>query len=205
MPKAAWCWPIRWRWPARTQPKLMVDFATLTGAASTALTERMSGVFTNRPALAEALVAAGRASGERVWNFPFDADFDATSRARWPTSCSAPSTARAITSSRPASCQRFVPEDIAWAHVDLSSATRRGGLGARQHRGHRLRRALRARAAARTEPAAWRWTRAVTSLSCTARTTGTCTCATARRCPPCCPSPPRVSRAPSSCRTSSRR
>ena len=24
---------------------------------------------------------------------------------------------------------RFVPEDVAWAHVDLSSATRTGGLG----------------------------------------------------------------------------
>ena len=61
---------------ARTKPKFMIDFATLTGAAVHALTERMSGVFTNRPALAERLVEAGRVSGERVWKFPFDADYD---------------------------------------------------------------------------------------------------------------------------------
>ncbi|MBV8974459.1 MAG: hypothetical protein JOY74_04990, partial [Sinobacteraceae bacterium] len=56
----------------RTGPRLMLDFATLTGACVHALTERMSGVFSNRPELAAALVEAGRASGERVWSFPFE-------------------------------------------------------------------------------------------------------------------------------------
>ncbi len=37
---------------ARTRPELIIDFATLTGACVHALTERYSGVFTNRPALA---------------------------------------------------------------------------------------------------------------------------------------------------------
>ena len=35
----------------------------------------------------------------------------------------------------------------------------------------------------------------MTALACAAPTTGTCTCATARRCAPCCPSPRRASRA----------
>src|SRR6202042_1103808 len=61
---------------ARTRPRLTIDFATLTGACVHALTERYSGVFTNRAQLAGALVAAGATSGERVWNFPLDEDFD---------------------------------------------------------------------------------------------------------------------------------
>ena len=61
----------------RTRPRFMLDFATLTGACVYALTERMSGVFTNRPALVPKLLAAGRVSGERVWNFPFEEDYDA--------------------------------------------------------------------------------------------------------------------------------
>ena len=114
---------------ARTRPRLMLDFATLTGACVYALTERMSGVFTNRPALAERLLAAGRASGERLWPFPFDADFDADldSKAADILQCAVEGKGDHILAARFLS--RFVPRQIPWAHVDLSSATRTGGLG----------------------------------------------------------------------------
>jgi leucyl aminopeptidase len=114
---------------ARTRPKFMIDFATLTGAAVYALTERMSGVFTNRPALVEPLVEAGRASGERVWNFPFDADYDSDleSKVADIVQCAVEGKGDHILATRFLS--RFVPENIPWAHVDLSSATRTGGLG----------------------------------------------------------------------------
>jgi leucyl aminopeptidase len=114
---------------ARTKPKLMLDFATLTGAAVYALTERMSGVFTNRPALVEPLMEAGRASGERVWNFPFDADYDSDleSKVADVVQCAVDGKGDHILAARFLS--RFVPKEIPWAHVDLSSATRSGGLG----------------------------------------------------------------------------
>jgi leucyl aminopeptidase len=113
---------------ARTKPRLMIDFATLTGAAVYALTERMSGVFTNRPALVEQLVAAGRASGERVWNFPFDADYDSDleSKVADIVQCAVEGKGDHILAAR--FLNRFVPEEIPWVHVDLSSSTRTGGL-----------------------------------------------------------------------------
>lgn len=113
----------------RTKPRFMLDFATLTGASVYALTERMSGVLTNRPELAEKLVAAGRASGERVWNFPFDADFDGDleSKVADIVQCSVDGKGDHILATR--FLNRFVPEDVAWAHVDLSSVSRSGGLG----------------------------------------------------------------------------
>ena len=114
---------------ARTKPRMMLDFATLTGACVYSLTERMSGVFTNRPALAQKLVDAGRESGERVWTFPFDADFDSDleSKVADIVQCTTEGKGDHILAARFLS--RFVPDDIAWAHVDLSSATRTGGLG----------------------------------------------------------------------------
>ena len=112
---------------ARTKPKFMIDFATLTGAAVYALTERMSGVFTNRPALAGKLVEAGRVSGERVWNFPFDADYDSDleSKVADIVQCAVEGKGDHILAAR--FLNRFVPEEIPWVHVDLSSATRTGG------------------------------------------------------------------------------
>ncbi len=114
---------------ARTRPRLMLDFATLTGACVYALTERMSGVFTNRPMLAERLLAAGRDSGERVWPFPFDADFDTDldSTAADVLQCAVEGKGDHILAARFLS--RFVPRETPWAHVDLSSAVRTGGLG----------------------------------------------------------------------------
>jgi leucyl aminopeptidase len=114
---------------ARTRPRFMLDFATLTGACVHALTERMSGVLTNRPQIAAKLVAAGRESGERVWHFPFDADYDSDleSKVADVLQCAADGKGDHILAARFLS--RFVPEEIPWAHVDLSSATRTGGLG----------------------------------------------------------------------------
>jgi leucyl aminopeptidase len=114
---------------ARTRPRLMIDFATLTGACVYALTERMSGVFSNRPALAAQLTEAGRLSGERVWGFPFESDYDAEleSKVADIVQCALEGKGDHILATR--FLARFVPEEIPWAHVDLSSATRSGGLG----------------------------------------------------------------------------
>jgi len=112
----------------RTRPRLAIDFATLTGACVHALTDRMSGVFSNRPELAAALVEAGRASGERVWSFPFDADYDAEleSKVADVVQCAVDGKGDHILAAR--FLARFVPPGLPWVHLDLASATRSGGL-----------------------------------------------------------------------------
>jgi leucyl aminopeptidase len=113
----------------RTRPRFMIDFATLTGACVYSLTERMSGVFTNTATLVPKLLEAGRSSGERVWNFPFDSDFDSDieSKIADVVQCAVDGKGDHILATRFLS--RFVPPQIPWAHVDLSAATRSGGLG----------------------------------------------------------------------------
>ena len=54
----------------RHRPQAIIDLATLTGSIITALGHHMAGMFTNDPALAAHVAAAGEAVGERVWRMP---------------------------------------------------------------------------------------------------------------------------------------
>jgi leucyl aminopeptidase len=113
---------------SREQPKLIIDYATLTGACVHALTERYSGVFARPAALNETLVEAGRRSGERVWPFPLDEDFDEDLKSTVAdvVQCSPESDGDHILAAR--FLQRFVPSAIPLVHVDLSAAARKKGL-----------------------------------------------------------------------------
>jgi leucyl aminopeptidase len=114
---------------SREKPGLIIDFATLTGQCINALTDRYSGVFSNRPALQDLLAAAGRASGERVWPFPMDEDFDEDLKSSVAdvVQCAVDSEGDHILAARFLS--RFVPKSTPWIHVDLASAARKKGLG----------------------------------------------------------------------------
>lgn len=113
---------------SRTRPACIIDFATLTGACVTSLTERLSGVFTNRPDLRDVLEGAGRDSGERVWTLPMPPDFDddLDSPVADTIQCLIDGKGDHIYAARFLS--RFVAPSVPWVHVDLSSAERAGGL-----------------------------------------------------------------------------
>ena len=113
---------------ARDKPNVMLDFATLTGSCIGALTERMSGVFTNRPAWHATLEKAGRDSGERVWPFPMDEDYDSDldSHVADVLQCTLDSKGDHILAAR--FLNRFVPKETGWVHVDLAASNRSGGL-----------------------------------------------------------------------------
>ncbi len=113
---------------SRSRPAAIIDLATLTGACVTALTERMSAAFTNRPELRESIEQAGAASGERVWVLPCPEDFDADLESKLAdvVQCLVEGKGDHIYAARFLS--RFVAPEIPWLHVDLSAATRHGGL-----------------------------------------------------------------------------
>jgi leucyl aminopeptidase len=58
------------------KPKFMIDLATLTGAIMVALGQEYAGMFANDDKLAERLVKAGEATGERVWRMPLGPEYD---------------------------------------------------------------------------------------------------------------------------------
>lgn len=62
---------------AELDPDVVVDIATLTGAAKVALGQSLAAVYSTDDALAAALVDAGEASGERLWRMPLVEDYRA--------------------------------------------------------------------------------------------------------------------------------
>jgi leucyl aminopeptidase len=113
---------------AREKPAVIIDYATLTGTCVVALTERYSGVFSNRAAANAVLQQAGAASGERVWPFPMDDDYDELLKSDIADikQCSHETAGDHILGARFLS--RFVPRSVPWVHVDLSAGGHKGGL-----------------------------------------------------------------------------
>jgi leucyl aminopeptidase len=114
---------------SREKPHALIDYATLTGACIYSLSSRYSGVFTNRAKLNETLIEAGSNSGERVWPFPLDEDFDESleSPVADTLQCTLEGDADHILAAR--FLKRFVDDKINWVHVDLAASNHKGGLG----------------------------------------------------------------------------
>lgn len=115
---------------SRRNPELIMDFATLTGSMITALGDRMSGVISNTPELACKAVMAGMQSGERIVAFPYDNDYDSDLESDIADikQCTLEGGGDHIHAAR--FLGKFIENDIPWIHTDLSSANRKGGLGA---------------------------------------------------------------------------
>ena len=100
------------------KPELIVDFATLTGAARTALGPDLPALFANDDALADDLLAGGIDRDDPVWRMPLwdgYADLLETDVADLGNAGSSPF-AGSITAAL--FLKRFIPEKTAWAHFD---------------------------------------------------------------------------------------
>ncbi|SCX42217.1 leucyl aminopeptidase family protein [Nitrosospira sp. Nsp1] len=113
---------------ARQKPDVMIDFATLTGSMHVALGSHYSGIFSNREDLVQKALTAGKATGERIWAFPMDADYDAELESKIADikQCSLEGEADHILAAR--FLNRFV-DDVPWLHMDLSASNSKSGLG----------------------------------------------------------------------------
>lgn len=94
-----------------------------------ALGSRYSGVFASSDDLGRMAVDAGRQSGERVCQFPFDADYEPAldSKIADIKQCTLEGEADHILAAR--FLKKFTG-DRPWLHLDLSASSCTGGLGA---------------------------------------------------------------------------
>jgi leucyl aminopeptidase len=113
---------------SQKKPKLIVDFATLTGACVGALSTRISGVLTNREEFIPVLIRAGTNSGERVWPFPLPKDYEDALKSDIADvkQCTLENDADHILAAT--FLKKFLVNDPAWVHVDLSAGNHKGGL-----------------------------------------------------------------------------
>lgn len=114
---------------SRDKPKLIIDYATLTGAVVNAITTRYSGVFTNRPDWHPRLKRIGQNCGERVWPFPIGKEFleDLHSDVADIQQCSADPAGDHILAA--SFLAEFIENDTPWVHIDLAASNHKGGLG----------------------------------------------------------------------------
>jgi leucyl aminopeptidase len=108
-----------WYAQERFKPKAVINLATLTGAVMVALGKEHAGVFSNNDELANALLAAGNTTGEKLWRLPLGPKYDKmidskvadmkNTGGKWGGSISA---AQFL--------QRFIKDGTPWAHLDIA-------------------------------------------------------------------------------------
>ena len=131
-------------------PVLIVDVATLTGAATVALGERTTGVMGSSDEVAAEVAAVMREAGEPAWAMPFPEELrkGLDSTVADMTNVSADRGGGMLVAGL--FLKEFVPDGVAWAHLDIAGSGlqregtvrlhaqgryRRGGAGAHRDRG----------------------------------------------------------------------
>ncbi|WP_156679831.1 leucyl aminopeptidase family protein [Sphingomonas profundi] len=100
------------------EPALLIDFATLTGAARVALGPDLPALFCNDDALAGDLLRAGEAAGDPLWRMPLWAGYRDMLKSTIADINNAGEGGLAGAITAALFLQDFVPEGVAWAHVD---------------------------------------------------------------------------------------
>jgi leucyl aminopeptidase len=99
-------------------PELIVDFATLTGAARVALGPDLPATFVNRDDLAADLESASRAVADPLWRMPLWDPYDENLRSDVADLSNMANNAMAGSIYAALFLRRFVPDGIPWAHLD---------------------------------------------------------------------------------------
>lgn len=101
------------------QPALLLDFATLTGAARVALGPELPALFSNDDSLADAIQRAATATDDPLWRLPLWQGYRAQLDSKIADLNNAPGGGMAGAITAALYLERFVSPETAWAHVDL--------------------------------------------------------------------------------------
>jgi leucyl aminopeptidase len=100
-------------------PDLIIDFATLTGAARVALGPELPALFANDDGLAEGLLAAGTAAEDPLWRLPLWRPYRSLLRSTIADCSNSGEGGMAGAITAALFLEQFVPESVPWAHFDL--------------------------------------------------------------------------------------
>ncbi len=110
---------------ARFEPEVVVDVATLTGACVVALGAHATGLWANDERLADELLAAGTATGDRAWRMPLWSEYDEQLRSNFADFANVGGReAGAVTAAM--FLARFTG-DFRWAHLDIAGTAWKQG------------------------------------------------------------------------------
>lgn len=104
---------------ATEKPALLIDIATLTGAARSALGTDLPALFSNNDLLAGDLLRNGEAEGEPMWRLPLHKPYRRMIESKVADLTNATDSPHAGAITAALFLQEFVEPDIAWAHLDI--------------------------------------------------------------------------------------
>jgi leucyl aminopeptidase len=100
------------------KPALILDFATLTGAARVALGPDLPALFANDEALAAEFAAAAQAVSDPIWRLPLWSDYADMLKSTTADINNSGEGGMAGAVTAALFLQRFVPDGVPWAHLD---------------------------------------------------------------------------------------
>ncbi len=103
----------------RIRPDYIIDIATLTGACLVCFGELVAGLLTASDELAESLIAAGEATGERLWRMPLYKEYGDDLKSDIADLTNVASGRNAGTIMGAMFMKNFV-KDTPWAHIDIA-------------------------------------------------------------------------------------
>jgi leucyl aminopeptidase len=100
-------------------PKLLLNFATLTGAARVAVGTEISALFCNQMELANQLMSYGKDFNDPIWQLPLHDGYDGMLDSNIADMVNSPSSSYAGAITAALFLRRFVNPQVAWGHFDL--------------------------------------------------------------------------------------
>ena len=104
-------------------PKVIIDFATLTGAIMIALGTHKGGLFTNNDNLSKKLLIAGDNVDEKIWRLPLDACYDNEINSSRADMQNIGTTRYGGSIHAAQFIKRFIKNNTPWAHLDIAGVT----------------------------------------------------------------------------------
>lgn len=104
---------------AEEQPEILIDFATLTGAARVALGSEVPALFCNDAELADGLLAAAEREQDPLWRLPLHQPYRELLDSKVADLANASDSAYAGAITGALFLQEFVPSGTRWAHIDV--------------------------------------------------------------------------------------
>ena len=120
---------------AAFKPDLIIDCATLTGAALVALGEERAALLGNNQKLIDSVLDVGRQTGELLWQLPIDDDYREHVKSDSADVKNLGKKGNAGVIAGAAFLEKFVSKDTPWAHIDLAGPAMRSEPGAYQPKG----------------------------------------------------------------------
>ena len=103
------------------KPEMIIDFATLTGAARVALGPDLPALFANRDELAAAIEDGSREAEDPLWRMPLWEPYDEMLKSDIADAANAANSPMAGCITAALFLKKFVPDETPWAHLDTYS------------------------------------------------------------------------------------